>query len=233
MNKSAVSAATLALSLFALPLAAHAVTPVATEVLTKLATDVSCSHPGDATADVDAHVSTLGLGLGIAFPVNDCVGVRLSFNQFNHSLNTSTSGASYSGKLKLNSYEGLVDWFPFEGVTHLTAGVVYNNNKVDLNSAGPFTLNGTQYTTGTLFANVTFRSWAPYLGFGWSGQPKKGGWSFKSDLGVLFQGSPSVTLTSSNAAAAGALANEQALLNDKLRNYRYYPVLSLGLGYAF
>lgn len=227
MDKSAVL---LALSLFALPLSSHAITPDEGRALDTLVYDAPCSH---ASAELDAHVSTLGLGLGIAVPLAECVSARLSLNQYNYSFNTSTSGAAYNGKLKLASYEGLVDWFPFEGLTHLTAGIVYNDNKFDLNSTGPFTLNGTQFTSGQLNATVTFRPWAPYLGIGWSGQPKQKGWSLKSDLGVLFQGAPSATLTTTNAAAAGALANEQALLNDKLRRYRYYPVLSLGIGYAF
>jgi hypothetical protein len=198
---------------------------------------VTCSHPGTAFADVDVHVSTLGAGLGVAFPLNECVAFRVGFNRYNKSFDTSTGSANslvnYNGHLKLSSGEFLLDWHPFEGIAHLTAGVMYNDNKFELNSVGPFTVGGIQYNTGTLNASVAFNKAAPYLGFGWSGQAKKDGWSVKSDFGVLFQGSPKATLTTNNSAAAGSVAAEEAILNDKLKHYRYYPVVSIGVGYAF
>ncbi len=237
MDKSAVLSTMLVLPLLAAPLSASALSPSEQVAANKLSPFVICDLKVDTVADVDVHASTLGLGLGVAFPVNQCLAVRAGFNQYNYSLNTSTGGAnssvSYAGTLKLSSYDAMLDWFPFHGYTHLTAGVVYNQNKFDLTSSGPFTLNGVQYTTGAINASLTFRPWAPYLGIGWSGKPSRKGWSFKSDLGVLFQGAPSSTLTTNNAAATAALAAEQAQLNDKLRHYRYYPVVAIGLGYAF
>lgn len=197
----------------------------------------SCWHPERGTADVDAHVSTLGLGVGLSFPLNHCLALRVDVNQFNKGFSTSTaagnSSVNYTGNLKLNSYDFLVDWRPFQGLFHLTAGAMYNNNRFDLNSTGPFTLNGVQYTTGTLTSEITFKSWAPYVGVGWSGQPAKPGWSFKSDFGVMFQGPPRAVLTTNNAAAVAGLSAEQAALSDKLSHYRYYPVISVGVGYAF
>ncbi len=183
-----------------------------------------------AAADVDVHVSTLGAGLGIAFPVSDSVAARLGFNQFSKSFSTTTTSAngtiSYNGNLKLSSVDLLADWHPFDGVTHLTAGLVYNNNKIEATGID-------QGTGATVNATVDFRKMAPYLGFGWSGQAKNTGWSFKSDFGVLFQGAANATLTSNNQAIAGNLASEQQVLNDKLKNFKYYPVVSFGIGYAF
>lgn len=192
----------------------------------------------DALADVDVHISTLGWGLGLAVPVSDSVDARVGFNQFTRSYNTSTATANgtvnYTGNLKLASYDLLADWHPFHGITHLTAGFLYNDNKVQLTSTGQYTWNGTTYTS-PLTSTVTFNKFAPYLGFGWSGQAKKTGFSFKSDFGILFQGSPSASVTSTDPAVqqSGALAGTQASLNDKLRNFRYYPVVSVGIGYAF
>ncbi len=197
----------------------------------------SCWHPERGIADVDAHLSTLGLGLGLSFPLNHCLALRTDVNQLNRGFSTSTAAANstvnYTGNLKLNSYDFLVDWRPFQGIFHLTAGLMYNNNRFDLTSTGPFTLNGVQYNVGTLASEITFKSWAPYLGVGWSGQPAKPGWSLKSDFGIMFQGPPRVALATSNAAAVGGLAAEQAALNDRLSHYRYYPVISIGVGYAF
>lgn len=190
------------------------------------------SAPAFAGADVDVHVSTLGYGAGLAFQGADSsVATRLGFNQFNKTYTNTSNGVNYEGKLKLSSADLLLDWHLFNGVTHLTAGLVYNNNKIDLTSVGSYTINGNTYT-GTMNSTVTFKKIAPYLGFGWSGQPKKSGLSFKSDFGVLFQGKPQSTVSATGVSATD-LATAQSDLDDSLKNFRYYPVISFGIGYAF
>ncbi len=199
-------------------------------LLVPLAGMSSTAVAGNAVADVDVHVSTLGAGLGVAFPVADSVAMRVGFNQFNKSYSTTattaTSTIAYNGTLKLSTFDLLADWHPFDGVTHLTAGLMYNNNKFDATGID-------QVTRATVNASVSFRKMAPYLCFGWSGQAKNTGWSFKSDFGVLFQGAGTATLSSTNPTIAANLAAEQAALNDKQSNFKYYPVVSIGIGYAF
>ncbi len=195
-----------------------------------LAGMAAAAQAGNAVADVDVHVSTLGAGVGVAFPVSDSVAARLGFNQFNKSFSTTTTSATstinYNGNLKLSTVELLADWHPFSGLFHLTGGLMVNNNK--------FEATGTDQATGGIVnATVTFNKTVPYLGLGWSGQAKNSGWSFKSDIGVLFQGAPNASLTSANPTLAANLPAEQATLNDKLKNFRYYPVVSVGIGYAF
>ena len=201
------------------------------------------SAPAFADADVEAHVSTLGLGLGMGFQATDTIVARIGFNEFNKNFSTSSGTLNYDGKLKLSSLDALLDWHLFGGATHLTAGIMSNNNKFNLTATpdanGNYTINGTQYsaaTVGTLNGNVAFNSAAPYLGFGWNSQPKNKGLEFKSDIGIMFQGSPKATLSytgTQNSAISSQVAAEQASLNDKLKNYKYYPVISFGIGYAF
>jgi hypothetical protein len=206
------------------------------------------SVPAFAGTDVEAHVSTLGLGLGMGFQATDTIVARIGFNEFNKSFSTSSGSLNYDGKLKLSSLDALLDWHLFGGATHLTAGIMSNNNKFNL-SATPgssgYTINGQTFTAaqvGTLNGDVSFNSAAPYLGFGWNSQPKNKGLSFKSDFGVMFQGSPKATLTyTGNGGGNSAIASqinsqvavEQANLNDKLKNFKYYPVISVAVGYAF
>lgn len=207
------------------------------------------SAPAMAGTDVEAHVSTLGLGLGVGFQAADTVVVRVGFNQFNKNFSTTSGSLNYDGKLKLSSFDALLDWHLFSGATHLTAGIMSNGNKFNLTATpgagGTYTINGIPYSAtevGTLSGDVKFNSTAPYLGFGWNSQPKNKGLAFKSDFGVMFQGSPKATLTytgngAGNPAVATQIANqvavEQANLNDKLKNYKYYPVISFAIGYAF
>lgn len=214
MKKSVLSSAVLAASLSGLAVSAQA---------------------GNATADVDLHISTLGGGLAVAVPATDTIDARIGFNALSHSFNQTTNNAggtvNNSATLKLMTAELLADWHLFNGITHLTAGVMYNGNKIDMNAVGSYTINGTTYNT-PLNTTVTFNKLAPYLGFGWSGHARKTGWSFKSDIGVLFQGSPKVALSAPGVAPAD-LATQQASVNDSVKNFKYYPVVSVGIGYAF
>ncbi|ADE11183.1 hypothetical protein [Sideroxydans lithotrophicus] len=188
------------------------------------------SAPAFAGTGIEARISTLGYGLGLGFQATDSVVARVGFNQFSKTYSTTSGTVNYNGNLKLSSADLLADWHLFGGVTHLTAGLVYNNNKVEMTSVGQYTLNGNPYT-GTLNSSVTFNKVAPYLGFGWSGQPKNSGFSFNSDFGVLFQGQPKASVSGSGNAAADATA--QADLENSLKNFRYYPVISVGIAYAF
>jgi hypothetical protein len=191
------------------------------------------SAPAFAGTDVEAHLSTLGYGLGVGFQATDSVVARVGFNQFSKTYSTTSGSVNYNGDLKLSSADLLADWHLFGGVTHLTAGVLYNNNKVDLTSSGSYTINGHPYTA-TLNSTVAFRKVSPYLGFGWSGQAKNKGLSFNSDFGILFQGKPKSTVTTTNTAVTAAdLATAQSDLDNSLKNFRYYPVISIGIAYAF
>ena len=192
------------------------------------------SAPALAGTDVEMHVSTLGYGLGMGFQAPDSsVVTRVGFNQFSKTYTNTSNGVNYEGKLKLSSADLLFDWHLFNGVTHLTGGLAYNGNKVDLTSVGSYTINGTPHT-GTMNSTVTFKKVAPYLGFGWSGQAKNKGLSFKSDFGVLFQGTPRSTVTSTDPTVTAAdLATAQSELDNSLKDFKYYPVISFAIGYAF
>ncbi len=190
-----------------------------------------------ASVDVDLHASTLGFGLGLAMPVTENISGRLSFSKFNYAFQTTSGQTKYDAELQLGSVAALADWHLFSGITHLTAGLIYNNNEFVMTATpvnGSININGTPYT-GTLNTNVTFNKVAPYLGLGWSGRASKTGLSFKSDFGVMFQGTPKSTLTATGAAAAATadIAAAQAQLDADMANFKLYPVVSVGLGYAF
>lgn len=196
------------------------------------------AQAGNAVADVDVHLSTLGYGAEVALPLSENFAARLGLNQFSKSFSKSVATTitvggvaqpttiSYAGNLKLATTELLVDWHPFSGVTHITAGLMLNNNKFEVTGSE-------QLTNATVHGEVTFKKTAPYLGIGWSGRASQTGFSFKSDFGILFQGSPMATLSSTDPVLNQQLATEQANLNNSLSSFKRYPVISIGLGYAF
>jgi hypothetical protein len=202
------------------------------------------SAQASASVDIDVHASTLGFGVGFAIPVTENLAGRLSLSKSNYAFQTTSDKINYDANLKLENVAALADWHLFSGITHLTAGLIYNNNGFSMNAvptSGSFTINGVPYNTtqiSSLSADTSFNKIAPYLGFGWSGRASKTGFSFKSDIGVMFQGTPKSTL-----AVSGTLANdpnvvanvaaEQAKLDSDMENFKLYPVVSVGMAYAF
>ncbi|TXT23050.1 MAG: outer membrane protein domain-containing protein [Gallionellaceae bacterium] len=195
-----------------------------------------------ADTTVNGKISTLGLGVEAAFPITQSVDARIGFNTYKYSFDKAvTSGgatANYNGDLKLQSLQALADWHPWEGSFRLSGGLVYNNNKFDMtatsgtfnNVGAPVAMAAGEYVNAT----VDFDKVAPYLGIGWGRTPKNTGLSFTSDIGVMFQGTPKGAVTTNiGAATAADIANANASLNDSLKNFKIYPVLSIGIGYTF
>lgn len=97
-----------------------------------------------ASVDVDLHASTLGFGVGLSMPVTDNISGRLSLNQFKYTFQTTQDQINYDAEWKLGSVAALADWHLFSGVTHLTAGLIYNNNEFAMTgtpTGGFFTIN--------------------------------------------------------------------------------------------
>lgn len=195
--------------------------------------------------DVGLNVGTMGLGGQVSWLlVPNKLSVRVGAHAYNYNHDTSADSIDYTGKLKLKSEMLTLDWHPFEGRFHLSAGVVANGNKFDLNAkpsaAGTYTINGKTYTAaqvGTLSAKVDFPSTAPYLGLGWGDSSQSAGLHFMGDMGVVSQGTPRAKISATGGAADPSLAADlqqaQIQLQDKLADFKLYPVLQLGLAYRF
>jgi len=202
---------------------------------------------GDIAFGVKA--STLGIsGEVVTNVVPMLLNARLQLNGFNYNTTIKDTSVTYDAKLKLSSAGALVDLYPFAGKFRITGGVYYNANKLDLkgtpNTAQSFVINGTTYTVGNIGSvnsQITFNKFAPYLGIGWGDSISSGspvGISF--EVGALYQGVAKSTVTTSKTlvGAAGALlaanvAAEKAKLDNALNRMKVYPVVSLGVNYAF
>jgi hypothetical protein len=202
--------------------------------------------PGVAPADtsVGIRAGTLGAGVELAYGLSERAAVRLNVDSYNRTQTSTEDNIQYDAKLKLQTASLLGDWFPFANNFRISAGAMFNGNKLTLKgkpTGGSFTINNNTYTAaevGSLDAQVDFNKAAPYFGFGY-GRPIKGGLSMIFDLGVLFQGSPKskITVTCGTGPNCAQLqsdaAAEQSKLDDSLHNLKYYPVISLGLAYTF
>ena len=192
---------------------------------------------------VGLQVGTLGVGVIAEMYIAKDIDARIGVNGYNYNYNTTSNGVAYSGHLKLQNAEFLADWHPWSGDFRLTGGLLYNNNKFNLTgnpSSGSYTFNGNTYTAaqvGSVNANIEFNQVAPYVGFGWGDNSQSAGIHFTSDIGVAYQGSPKATITATGAANDAQLASDvqaaQSKLQSDLNNFRWYPVVELGLIYRF
>jgi hypothetical protein len=200
-----------------------------------------------ADTSVGLRAGTLGGGLEVAHAFSQGFGMRVDVDGYNLSRSITQDNIDYDAKLKLKTASLLADWFPFAGNFRISAGAMYNGNKLSLAgkpTGGTFVINGNTYNAadvGSFDGQVDFRKIAPYAGIGY-GRPIGTGFSLTFDLGVMGQGSPrsKIAVTCGPAtppATCTSLQNdaaaEQARLDDSLHNFRLYPVVSLGLAYTF
>jgi hypothetical protein len=206
------------------------------------------SAGANAQVGLSGQIGTSGVGVHLSYPILSSLNVRVGVNNLNFAYSSSTNDVSYDLKFKLNTADLLVDYFPFDGNFHITAGLTNNGNKVDVHAQpkanGTYVLNGTTYSSadvGQIDGIVEFNKSTPYLGVGWGNTSKDAGWGFTSDLGVLFQGKPKTSLNytgcKANSLICAQLANdiaaEHAAFDDNISGFKAYPVLRLGVNYRF
>lgn len=184
-------------------------------------------------------ISTLGLGGDVGVRFNDYIGVRIVGNAWLQDFDASYGDIDYGIDFTLASVGPMVDVYPFGGVLRFTAGFRYNLNNVGLTATpntnidiGGFTFTPAQ--VGKLDGDLDFNAFAPYLGLGLELTLFDGFFALGFEGGVLFQGSPSVTLTSSTGAIPAANLNAEAQqIEDDLAFLAYYPVVALYMTFRF
>lgn len=188
---------------------------------------------------VGVKAGTLGLGAEITKSFTSSINGRLGLNSYTFTTSGSESGIDYDTDLKWQSTAALLDWHVFEGSFRLTAGYVFNANKLEMTNTtgGPTVeIGGNTYgiTPGDLNGSVEFAN-GPYVGFGWGNAGDGKGLGFSLEIGALYQGSPDVSLTAaaSTGITAADLREEERQLEDSLKDFKWYPQVALGISYAF
>ena len=202
------------------------------------------------TVGVTADVGTMGLGVNLGTQIiQNTLDLRVGYTHFglsrNGTYNKNGTSLPYNGHIQIGGVPILLDWFPFHGAFRVTAGVFDNQTAVNANATpapgGTVQINGDTYTSaqvGTLTGRIAYRSIAPYAGIGWGNlAPRTRGFVYNVDLGVLFTGSPQVTLSASNPSNNATLASDvaaaQATAQSDANKVSLWPMLQVGLGYAF
>ena len=209
------------------------------------------ARAADSRMGLDLKLGTLALGGDVVVKVNEAVNVRLGYTGFSRRVDFTENSVNYRGDARLSSPSLLVDWALVGGDCRVTAGAIAMKSHVDAighpSSVQTYTIGNSVYSTNDI-SSLTGRaefgnSVAPYLGFGWGNLLKsKGHWSWVADLGVVYAGSPSVTLSAPCAPDASVqtcsalqadLALERENTVQDIMRLKWYPVANLGVGYRF
>lgn len=182
---------------------------------------------------IGVRAGTTGVGVDLGGDVIPTLGWRLGLSGMNLSTDVDTSDVRYDAKVKVLTGSLLLDWSPL-GPFRISGGFMPNRNKIDL--SGQPNPGNPNFPAGTSLTGEVKpeRSFAPYLGIGY-GNVWTRGVNFYFDLGVMFQGSPEVTLNCVSAdpaqcaAVQPRLEAERRRVQDEVDKYKYYPVANIGL----
>ena len=203
---------------------------------------------------LDVKFGTLGIGGDISRSIVPCVlnlRAGASFFQFENN-DLVDNDIHYDADIKLGAIPISLDVFPFRNWFRLSGGVAINFTGIE-GTAVPQELIGfdivkigdNNYATdaiGQLKTEVKVNRVSPYFGIGFSNPIKRfGRLGFFADLGLLYHGAPSVTLTTSTIPTFEEgilmlredLAKQTQLMEDEAKDYKILPVVQLGLSYRF
>ena len=188
---------------------------------------------------------TLGVGPELSWRVSDHVGIRGNATFLGISASPQSDDLEYRADLKLASYGGMIDLYPFGSSFRVSGGARINNNRAtldaELGDEATIDIGDGVYTAdevGTLSGKADFKKFAPMFTIGLGGSNRRG-FFFGADAGILLQGSVKV----SEFTATGSLENdpqfradleqERRDLQEDLEKYKVYPVLMATIGVRF
>lgn len=189
------------------------------------------------------RAGTLGAELGLAKSIGSLLSVRGGVNFFKFGISGRTESddpVDYNLDLNLFSVSALVDFHPFAAWFRLTGGAVFNNNSIEGTGKAVknYQVDDEVYTPddiGELTAKIApSMSVTPYIGLGF-GNPvaKDQRLGFFIDFGVLYQGSPDVTLEADENDMIFPTTTQEADVEEDIKNLKWYPVFALGLSFQF
>lgn len=208
---------------------------------------------------VGAKVGVNGVGVDLTLGLTEKLNLRFGVSAIDiegeeDSITVGDDGAEADLDSEIDFDYGassvFVDWHVFGGGFRVSAGMFKNNGAADGSAVlqGAITIDGEALDPGDIDGNIGAEvslgdSYQPYLGIGWGrGAGGEGGFSFMVDIGVAMLDTSVDYDASVNSAGPNGL--DQSELDSRLRSlekdaedelddYDLWPVLALGVNYAF
>ena len=194
-----------------------------------------------AATEVYGGAGTTGGELGLAQPLGSSASFRLEVEALRYSSSFTTSGIDYDTRFKATNAGIYLDGFVYADV-RVSAGALVGSRKLHGTATGignTISFNGVPYPVSpgdALNFEAKFPTVTPYLGIGYGHHDASQGLHFYADAGVAY-GRPRVTLSPTASLLEklnpSDLLAEQSSVQDKADRYRAYPVLKVGVVYAF
>jgi hypothetical protein len=213
-----------------------------------------------SSVGVGVQISTLGVGIEADTPLVHHFNLRGGFNMFRYSRPITNDGIQYQGSLRFQSVEAHLDYY-FLGPLHVSPGILlYNGNSVSATAVVPggqsFSLGGTSYQSsaadpvnGSGLIDFVRVSPTIMLGIGTLVPHNGRHFGYMAEIGAAYVGPANVvlsmagsvcdptgvncrTIASDPAVQANIQAQQNKIQND-IYPYRFYPILSVGVGYRF
>lgn len=210
--------------------------------LTTLLPAHAAEAPDYQPVTIGVETGTLGLGGSLSWRFADHLGLRGGINYFSYDHDDNIEGTDYQAELKLQSFPVGLDIYPFPASPfRITVGVLINQN--ELTGSTPLgqevELNGNTYQDASLSLRLKAEQeeFSPFITIGGNMYfDRAKHWSLGFEAGVAYTGEPTLSLTRTGAPDPGLdadLAAERQDLEDKMKDYKLYPILKVSVNFAF
>ncbi len=188
---------------------------------------------------IGIKASSLGLGADIVKSFNSSFTLRLGASYLKKDFKISTFddlGGSAFNYTTVGSVSLLFDWY-FARSVYVSAGLMYNMSILEFESKADKSqyigvIEITPETMGSITYTLKPNEICPYLGIGFGHTISRNKLvAFNVDLGMLYQGSPKVTLDATGMVAPTANEEQRQLLQDNVKGYMFYPFLNFQLSF--
>lgn len=206
--------------------------------------------PAAHAADValGGRIGTAGIGPEVAFGLGHAADLRLAAGFYSYDTTYDKTGIRYDSTLKLRNAIVTADLHPFLGGFRISLGGAWDDNRLEVSAPlrelvrryRPDFLPLLPQQLGSISGVAQGNKFAPYGGIGWGHPLSSGHVSLSFDLGVLYHGEPTANLhanlpssivlpPAAQAILDAAVNAEEHRLEDELRDYKYLPVVAIGV----
>jgi len=204
---------------------------------------------------VGARAGTFGLGVDFDLGlIENTLNLRLGYNTLGFDYTVDDTDVRYDGEVEINSFSAMLDWHVVGGSFRVSLGAVGSGPEIDIvgtpSSTNTYTIGNTTYTAaqiGSVRGKVELgNSVAPYIGLGFGNVAGSNRVSFLFDVGLIYGGTPDVSLTATCGTALSTTACntlqtqlqndvrvERQELEDDVSAIKWFPVISFGIGVRF
>jgi hypothetical protein len=192
-----------------------------------------------------ANVGTPGVGVQISGKVNDTIVIRGALDGLSLSHDEDYSDVAYDGEAKLFTGGLFADIHPGGSAFFVSGGAYVGKRKINLRAqpTASVDIGGQTFTpaeVGRLDGEAKLSNLQPFFGLGFDNTfVGDRGWGFRALLGVAFSKRPKVDLTASGGTLSNdptfqaRLAAEEADVRDDAKDFKYFPVVQIGLTRRF